>query len=86
MPDDISHLVNNQVSAGYHVSSYSELAQKYWSLTLCRYVPHVLKRFFWIYSGEFDQYKAGETSRAYRIDDVSYMERLDQRGLILNSN
>lgn len=86
IPDASLDLVNNQVSTGYAVSSYFQLAEKYFSLTLYKYTPHILKRFFWIYSGDFDQYKDGNSARGYKIDDVTYFKGLQNEKLQVNNN
>lgn len=46
VPDKVEDLVNNQVAAGYAVSSYPRLANTYFKLTLYKYMPHFFKRFF----------------------------------------
>ena len=84
IPDKSTEFVDNQVSTGYRVSSYFQLAGKYSSLTLYKYVPHVLKRFFWLYTGEFDQYKAGGSAEEYRIDDIKFFEGLQGERLQIN--
>lgn len=81
IPDQTTDLVDNQVSTGYNVSSYIQLAGKYCSLTLYKYAPHVLKRFFWLYTGEFDQYKVGGTSTEYQCNDLKFFEDLHEKGL-----
>ena len=39
-------------------------------------MPHFLKSFFWIYSGDFEQYKTGSTVASYITDDVKFYENL----------
>lgn len=84
IPDESADLVNNQVSAGYVVSSHFQLAEKYLSLTLYKYVPHILKRFFWIYTGDFDQYKVGGSSRGYEVVDQKFFKELQENCLQIN--
>ena len=84
IPDASLKLVNNQVSTGYAVSSYFQLAAKYSSLTLYKYMPHILKRFFWIYSGDFDQYKDGVSARGYVTNDAVYFKGLQDHKLQVN--
>lgn len=81
IPDESSHLINNQVSTGYSVSSYPKLTQKYATLTLYKYMPHIMKKFFWIYTGEFDDFKSGNSAEEYGINDVAYFEVLKEDGL-----
>ena len=84
IPDKSPEFVDNQVPTGYKVSSYFQLAGKYGSLTLYKYVPHVLKRFFWLYTGEFDQYKAGGSAEEYKTDDLKFFEGLQEEQLQTN--
>ena len=84
IPDEVNGLVNNQVSTGYSVSNYPKLTMKYLSLTLYKYVPHLLKRFFWVYTAEFDQFMQGNSANEYRFDDASFCKKLLENGLKLN--
>ena len=84
IPDESLDLVNNQVSTGYVVSSHFQLAEKYLSLTLYKYAPHILKRFFWIYTGDFDQYKDGNSSQGYKVNDEEFFRELQDNGLQVN--
>ena len=86
VPDDSCEVVNNQVSTGYAVSSYSKLAQKYLSLTLYKYMPHMLKNIFWIYTGEFEQYKIGNSAEGYTINDTAFFNELKEKGLSVNQD
>lgn len=85
IPDKISSLVDNQVSTGYTVSSYTGLAKTYGTLVLYRYMPHILKRFFWLYTGEFDQYQLGSSGQEYAINDAAYLSGLLEKGLSVNN-
>lgn len=84
VPDESSELLNNQVATGYVVTSYPKLAEKYFSLTLYKYMPHILKRYFWIYTGEFDQYKAGSSVEGFVADDAAYFQKLQDEKLQIN--
>lgn len=86
IPDASDSLVDNQISTGYVVSSYPGLVKKYFSLTLYKYLPHVLKKHFWIYTGDFEQYKSGSSEEAYIIDDEIYFNGLNTDGLQINQN
>lgn len=76
VPGNADKYVDNLTDNGYEVSSYSGLASKYLSLTLYKYVPHVLKQFFWLYSGEFDQFKEGSSAVSYVQNDVNFYNNL----------
>lgn len=81
IPNDRFDLVQNQVSSGYKISSFSGLTGKYFSLTLYKYMPHILKSFFWLYTGDFDQYKEGKSAKGYAIDDAVFFADLEENGL-----
>lgn len=84
VPDSAGGLVDNQISAGYTVSSYTVMAKTYFSLVLYRYLPHPLKKYFWLYTGDFDRFKTGNSKEAYIIDDAAYMKKLLDEGLVVN--
>lgn len=84
VPDGADTLVNNQMSSGYAVSSYPRLSMKYLSLTLYKYMPHILKKYFWIYTGEFDQFMRGNSANEYIINDEKFCKELLKSGLEVN--
>lgn len=86
VPDKVENLVNNQVATGYTISSYPRLAKTYFTLTLYKYMPHFLKQFFWIYSGDFEQFKVGNSKESYTINDIAYFNELQKKGLQVNKN
>lgn len=67
-PSMNGYVDNYNVGQG-KVSSYAGLTEKYSEFTLFKYMPHVLKQYFWLYTGEFSQYQSGES---YTIDDAEY--------------
>lgn len=78
VPYEAVGFVDNLVTDNYTVGSYAGVTQKYGSLTAYKYMPHLLKRFFWIYTGDFDQYKAGSDNNdpAYTSDDAWFYSTL----------
>lgn len=74
IPDDCSAYVDNQASTGYQVSSYTGLGTICASLTLYKYVPHLLKPLFWLNTADFDAYKKGATATAYKFADSVFLE------------
>lgn len=74
IPDDCSAYVDNQASTGYQVSSYTGLGTMCASLTLYKYVPHLLKPLFWLNTADFDTYKQGTTATAYKFADTVFLE------------
>ena len=84
VPDAVDTLVNNQMSSGYAVSNYPKLSMKYLSLTLYKYMPHILKKFFWIYTGEFDQFMQGNSANEYIFNDAEFCKKMLESGLEVN--
>lgn len=68
-----SGYVENYVEGQGKPSSYGGLATKYGSFTLFKYMPHILKQYFWLYTAEFDVFKPGES---YVMDDASFYSTL----------
>lgn len=77
VPDKCADWIDNQESSGFQVSSYVGLTQKYFELTLYRYMPHILKKYFWLYTNEFEQFKIGTTAESYITDDSSFFNNMD---------
>lgn len=76
VPDDSGALVDNQHSSGYEVNSYAGLTKTYFDFTLYKYMPHILKQYFWLYTGDFDQYKTSSTSEPYKKNDAVFYENM----------
>lgn len=77
VPEESESLVDNQVSSGYVVGSNWGLVKIFSKLTLYRYVPHVLKSYFWIYTNEFEGYKQGGSAQAYIEDDAEFLKNME---------
>ena len=60
------------------VSSYAVLGKKLYKLTLSKFFPHLLKRFVWFYTGEFDEAK--EESGLYKVNDAAFYETFLEKG------
>lgn len=65
--------VDNFVAGTGRISSYMGLTSKYSTFTLFKYMPHVLKQYFWLYTAEFNEYKPGET---YIFGDAEFYDTL----------
>ena len=65
--------VSNYVRGAGQPNSYTGLAAKYNSFTLFKYMPHILKQFFWSYTAEFNAYRPGES---YITDDAAFYNTL----------
>lgn len=74
--------IDNLVGGKPQISSSVGLASDFIKLTAFRYAPHLLKKYFWMYSGDFDKWKrtstAGKinTDPAYSFDDVKFYNEL----------
>ena len=72
----------NYSSSEKEVTSSKVLAKKWLKFVSFKFLPHVLKKYAWIYSGEFDEAAISENDDATRvIDDVKYYERLMNKGI-----
>lgn len=71
-------IVDNFVSDGSKVSSYSLLAKYMYQSTAFKYMPHLLKRYFWLYSGVFQELQIGTGAQKYSTNSVEYYQRLLQ--------
>ena len=70
--------IGNLVAERPRTSSRFRLTRLFMKLVAFRYAPSALSRFFWIYTGDFDQWMSNE---AYRLDDVSFYKGLTSNGL-----
>lgn len=70
--------VSNFVQGAGAPNSYTGLAAKYNRFTLFKYMPHILKQFFWSYTAEFNAYRPGES---YITDDAAFYNTLASQRL-----
>lgn len=71
--DAIDNLTNGKPS----VTSKFGLAKRFAKLVAFRYSPHIFKKYFWMYSEDFDVYKStSESDSPYVIDDVGFYQEL----------
>lgn len=70
--------VDNFVKGKNYIDSYAGITSKYGSFTMFKYMPHVLKRFFWIYTDEFSDYQSNSN---YVINDAKFYETLNTEQL-----
>jgi len=79
--------VISNVSTGVpDVSSPIGLSADYMKLIAFRYVPSVFARYFWMYSGDFDRWKAGDVEGAYAVNDVAFYKELKSNNLTVGTN
>lgn len=77
---DIAENVEETV---FNVEDKLDFAMTLYRFVATRYFPHVLKRFVWMYSGEFDRYKKaqGASAPVYAMDDVDFNAKLVSEGI-----
>ncbi len=83
---DQSDVIDNLSTGISEVSSGWGLAADYMRLVGFRYAPNVFERFFWMYSGDFEKWKAGGDSGEFAISDVTFFKELNEQGLSLSTD
>lgn len=66
--------IDNIESDRLHPTSEWGLTKDFLKLTAFRYAPHVMKKYFWMYSGDFDLWK--ESNTVYAFNDSKFYEKL----------
>lgn len=61
--------------------SRRKLTAAYMKLVAFRYAPSALSRFFWMYTGDFEQYKSDMGVGTYAVDDAAFGQKLTAGGL-----
>ena len=69
--------VSNLDLSSSSVNDYGVLNGKLYRLTLYKYTPHFLKRFFWMSTNDFDQYQRKDE---YVIDDALFYQNYQSAG------
>lgn len=70
-------VVDNLEMSASSVGNSFGLIKKMYKLTLYKYSPHFLKWRFWMYTGDFDKYKA---DREYTLDDAKLYKNYQDNG------
>ena len=66
----------------FQMTSYSKFGELMYQLVSFRYMPHMLKPLFTLYSGDFDALQAVKSNVApYKMDDVLFYKMLLENGL-----
>lgn len=78
----------NLVTSKIEINSKASLTALYLRLVAFRYAPAFTKRFFWLYSGDFDKYIATSDilCQPYKIDDAEFYQMFKERGLALTDD
>ena len=72
----IDDIVENISTGKAEVSSKIGLLRDYMKLIAFRYVPDYFARYFWMYSGDFDHWKAGGDEGEYATNDIAFYQEL----------
>ena len=81
--------VDNLITAPARVSSYKRFGTIFYKLVLFRSVPHDLKKYFWIYTGDFDKYRSVKTNsfEQYKFNnDLWFYNKLITDKLSIENN
>ena len=80
--DAVDYIDNFKLGSG-SVSSYKAFGKKVIKMDLYRFAPHLLKRFFWYYTGDFEAVR-NNSRNAYKINDVTFYKRFDSNKFTIN--
>ena len=80
------YLDNTYESKKIEVESPVALLKKLYQLVGYKYFPRILKNDFFIYSGEFEQFKSSEDFAPYVINDAAFIQKYREKGLTLFKN
>lgn len=69
---------DNYVEGRETPSSYLGLTTQYSKFTVFKYMPHILKQYFWCYTAELEAYKPGAS---YVFDDAELYQRFAKNGI-----
>lgn len=76
--DSASDFVANYVEGRGTPNSYLGLTAQYGKFTIFKYMPHVLKQYFWCYTAELEAYKP---SASYTFDDAKLHQSFADNGI-----
>lgn len=86
---DAAEYIDNFILGRDNVGSYVTLADKTYKMDLFKFLPHLLKRFFWYDTAEFEEAKASATVsdeelESYKFDDPAFYARFCENGFTVN--
>ena len=77
-----SGIISNLSNGTPVPSSAPRLTLQYMKLVEFRYVPSILARYFWMYTGDFDCWKTYVNGKAaYKLNDVNFYQKLVSKHL-----
>lgn len=87
-PSSIKVNIDNLYTGEKKVADYNKLNYCMYKFTACKYFPHILKKYVWMYSGDFDE--AAEDNKSdeasYTINDAAFYKNLKEDGLVLRND
>ena len=82
----IDDAIENISTGKAQVSSRIGLLGDFMKLIAFRYVPDAFAKYFWLYSGDFDHWKAGGEEGEYAMDDIAFYQALLDQGLNIGTD
>ena len=73
--------IGNIMTGVPKVSSGPGLTAEYMKLVGFRYMPSLLARYFWMYTGDFEKWKSEDNNAAYGMNDSRFYNELSKGGL-----
>ncbi len=78
-------IISNIEKSSLKVLSRNKLAIKLYRFTAYRYMPHILKKYFWFYSGDFDELKDSRSViQPFSNDNILFYNKLINDNIKLN--
>jgi hypothetical protein len=81
---DQGNLISNEAYGTIKVKSYTDLEKLMYKFTFFRYMPHYLKKYFWLYTDEFNTIDKSINEKEYYGSNIRFYEYL-KRGISLNN-
>ena len=87
--NDAAEYIDNFVQGKDAVNSYIVLADKTYKMDMFKFMPHLLKRFFWYDTAEFEEAKAGslvniDDMEPYSLNDPVFYSKFNEKGFTIN--
>lgn len=85
IPENMVDRIQNVENVKYQISSKKGLVEKIFKLVGFKYMPHQFKKYFWMYSGELEQYMSiSEEMGAVRSsDNIAFYNKL-RNGIVVD--
>ena len=77
---DTTEYIDNFHDGRGEVSSYPAFIGKIYKMDLYRFAPHLLKKYFWYYTGDFDEIRDQKEYRPYKLDDIKFYSVFEENG------